>query len=386
MVRSIRINLSAGGLSLWYAIGIIFWQFPLVAIPLFDQYSSLKSQIPYIPLAQLPTPVHACHGLASVTGHTSLFIKRDDLTGTCMLYGGNKVRKLEFLLADALAHNATRVITYGAAGTNHGLATACYCHTLGLSCLLMIRHQVNSPIVRQNLLLDHYFKSEIAVFTSNADRNAAKEQMLLTDPDCYFIPVGGSVPLGAIGFVNAAFELQQQIAAGLLPKPDYIYLPIGSCGTTAGLLLGLALAKIDAKIIAVAVEPEYAPDAFLEKTKQLFLQTNLLLHTGDASIPLCDFPESQLCINKYFCTVRYGVSTPESDNARALMDQHEGITLEGTYSAKAVAVLLDDIKHQIIQPTDVVLFWNTYCGIDYSHLIASIDYKELPSELHTYFE
>ena len=369
-----------------YAIVSIVWTSSIFCIPLFDQYPILQTKLPHITLAQLPTPVYACHALEQAIGHAPLFIKRDDLTGSHTNYGGNKVRKLEFLLADAKTKGAKKIITYGAAGTNHGLATACCTYRLGIPCLLMLRHQHNSPVVRQNLLLDHYFGAEIMVFGDNTDRNTTKEQIVQTNLDTYFIPVGGSVPLGAIGFVNAAFELQEQIKSGVLQKPDYIYLPIGSCGTTAGLLLGLALAQLDTKIIAVAVEPEYAPGAFLEKTKKLFLETNQLLHSLDDQIPLLSFPVEQLTINTYFCNTRYGVSTPDTDATITCMREQENINLEGTYSAKALTVLLADIKNQVRQPHEVILFWNTYCGLDFAHMTSSINYKDLPQELHRYFE
>lgn len=370
---------------LYFALSM-FWTLTIVGIPLFDQYQDLETQIPYIPLAQLPTPVQPCHNLEKALHHSPLFIKRDDLAGSITLYGGNKARKLEFLLADAVQKGAKKIITYGSTGTNHGLATACYAHTLGLECLLMLKHQPNSPVVRQNLLLDHYFGAKIKIFANNAERDSAAQAILQSSDNTYFFPTGGSVPLGAMGFVNAAFELKQQIEEGLLPKPDYIYLPIGSCGTTAGLLLGLTMAHIDSKIVAVAIEPEDAPDDLLEKTKNLFSETNQLIHNLSDNIPLYEFPESQITINKRFCDTQYGVWTPETDAGSALMLQQEGIALEGTYSAKILVALREDIEREIRNPSDCILLWNTYCGLDFSHLTHTVNYKDLPEELHTYFE
>ena len=253
-----------------YAVLSVVWIGAIQAIPLFDYYQELTKKIPYISFATLPTPVEQCYWLENELGYDAIFIKRDDFTGSGNLYGGNKVRKLEFLLAEAINKEKKKIITYGAAGTNHGLATACYTHELGLACTLMLRKQPNSPIVRQNLLLDLYFGAEILLFANNAERNAATEILLQQDSDTYFIPTGGSVPVGALGYVNAAFELKEQIERGILPKPDYVYLPIGSSGTAAGLLLGFVLAGIDVKIVAVATSPEAVLDGFLEKTKKLF--------------------------------------------------------------------------------------------------------------------
>lgn len=360
--------------------------YEVVAIPLFNRYPELTHTLAHIELAQLPTPLMRCSHLERVVGHPTIFVKRDDLTATGNLYGGNKVRKLEFLLADAVRTGAKSVITYGCVGSNHALATACYAHQLGLACTLMLKPQPNSWVVRQNLLLDRHFNAEIMLFPDNATRSAALEKMLAADADAYFIPTGGSVPLGAVGYVNAAFELREHIMSGAMPQPDVIYLPVGSCGTTAGLLLGLVLAQIPSKIIAVAVEPEDTADEFAHTVRKLFMQTNQLLNALSPSIPLVAFPEDQLTINKDFCGVAYGAWLPAGDVATALMLQAEGIVTEGTYSAKPIAALCADIAQGIRKQDDVVLLWNTYCGNDFSHITQSVDYKQLHAGVHTYFE
>ena len=353
---------------------------------LFEQFKELKDAVPYVQLANLPTPVYKSSQLADALNHSNIFIKRDDLTGKDQLYGGNKVRKLEFLLGDAVQKGAKKIITFGCVGTNHGLATACYSKQLGLACLLMLKNQPNSPVIRQNLLLDHYFNAQIDIFPNNQVRRAALDTILEQESSTYFIPTGGSVPLGALGYVNAAFELKDQIQKGMVPEPDFIYLPIGSCGTTAGLLLGFALAKINSKIIGVAIEPEEAVDEFQINTQKLFLATNELLHTLSTDIPLLEFPEEQLIINKNFCGEYYGQWLPAGDDAAQLMKNKEDINLEGTYSAKAFAALIADVKNNSAMQNKVVLFWNTYCGLDFSQVISGIDYHELNPEVHRYFE
>src|SRR5436190_320309 len=122
--------------------------FQAYALPLFEYLPELENKIPYIQLANLPTPIEKCGEIENILNHHNIYIKRDDLTGFKNLYGGNKVRKLEFLLGDALQHHAKKIITYGCVGTNHGLATACYSNKLGLDCLLMLKNQPNSPVVR----------------------------------------------------------------------------------------------------------------------------------------------------------------------------------------------------------------------------------------------
>lgn len=356
------------------------------SVPLFDYCKELEKKVPYLQLANLPTPIHRCHNLEKALNLNSIFIKRDDLTGSGDLYGGNKVRKLEFLLGDAVQKNAKKIVTFGCVGTNHGLATACYSHSLGLDCLLMLKDQPNSPVVRQNLLLDHYFNAEIEIYPSNEVRKIALDVLLESNKDFYFFPTGGSVSLGVLGYVNAAFELKEQIEKGLMPEPDLIYLPIGSCGTTAGLLLGFALANIQSKIIAVAVEPEETLNEFEEHTKALFSETNQLFNSFSSKIPLLPFPYEQLIINKDFCGTAYGLWLRSGEDAARLMKNEEQIVLEGTYSAKPIAALIADSQNDIRKKDEVILLWNTYCGSDFSHLTNTVDYKKLNKDVQGYFE
>lgn len=365
---------------------LIFLTKQLASIPLFERFQALEDTVPYVQLAQLPTPIHRCQNLESVLGHRSIFIKRDDLTGSIGLYGGNKVRKLEFLLGEALQRKAKKVITFGCVGSNHAVATACYAKQLGLDCLLMMKHQPNSPVVKQNLLLDNYFHATFALFADSEARNSALDVVMGSEQDLYFIPTGGSVPLGALGYVNAAFELKNQIQQGVIPEPNVVYVPIGSCGTTAGLLLGFVLADIHAKIVAVAVEPEVEADEFAQGVKELFFETNKLLHSITSSIPISEFPHELLFINKEFCGTEYGLWLASGNEAMQLMRAQEMITLEGTYSAKALAALIADIQKGVRKNNEVILLWNTYCGLDFSCITDQIDYRVLPQELHEYFE
>lgn len=357
----------------------------LNAMSLFRAFPELEKTVPIERIANLPTPITECKNLERTLHHPHLYMKNDGLTGTDGLYGGNKVRKLEFLLGDAKKHNAKTIITYGCFGTNHGLATACYAHKLGYKCILMLKPQPNTHVVRQNLLLDHYFNASIQTFPNNDTRNAAREALLQADPNAYFFPTGGSIPLGALGFVNAAFELKEQIDQGLMPEPDYIYIALGSAGTTAGLLLGLKLAGLRSKICAIAVEPEEKLNEFQENVYALFTGTNELLRKHNASIPLVDFPHDQIICNKTLMGPDYGVWIPEGDHAMRVMRDAENIELEGTYSAKAVAAIMADIKNGVRTQDDVILFWNTYCGLDFSHLTRMVNYKDLNPELQGLF-
>jgi D-cysteine desulfhydrase len=357
----------------------------LNATSLFRAYPTLEKTIPIEHIANLPTPITECTQLERALHHPHLYMKNDAMTGTDGLYGGNKVRKLEFLLGDAKKHNAKTIITYGCFGTNHGLATACYANKLGYNCILMLKPQPNTHVVRNNLLLDHYFGATIQTFPDNDTRNAAREALLQADSDAYFFPTGGSIPLGALGFVNAAFELKEQIDQGLMPEPNYIYVALGSAGTTAGLLLGLKLAGLHSKICAIAVEPEETLNEFEENVYKLFAGTNELLREHDANIPHVEFPHDQIIFNKTLMGPDYGVWIPEGDAAMRVMQETEKIELEGTYSAKAVAAIIADLKNGVRKADDVILFWNTYCGLDFSHLTRQVQYQDLNPEFHVLF-
>lgn len=358
-------------------------------LPLFTQFPQLKDVIPHISLCDLPTPIVKLEQFGHYIGCHNIFVKRDDLTGKKIenghLYGGNKPRKLEFLLADAVKNNAKTIITYGCAGSNHALATAVYAHELGLKTILMLKNQPNSYVVRHNLLLDNYYEAQLQFFPNNAVRNAAADEMLKADPTVYRIPTGGSNSIGVLGFVNAALELAHQIAANEMAEPDFIYVPTGSCATTAGLLLGLKVAHLKSKIVGICVEPEEIKDEFLLRTKELFQETNERLHTFDASFPLIAFPEQDLILNKKFMGTEYGLFIPETVEATKVMQETEQLKVEGTYSAKPVAAIMDDAAAGNLQDK-VVLLWHTYCGIDFSHFFNTDDYKKLPASFQKYFE
>lgn len=378
-------------LKLAVVINSLLILFALQAEPhLFKQFPQLQAHIPYISLCDLPTPIMKLYCFGKHIGHSNVYIKRDDLSGTSMgngfhLYGGNKPRKLEFLLADALAHDAKTIITYGCAGSNHALATAVYAKALGLKSMLMLKHQPNSYIVRHNLLLDLAQDAEICCFANNAVRSHAAQEILAQDPHAYLIPTGGSNVIGTLGFVNAAFELCEQIQQGELPVPDYIYVATGSCATGAGLLLGLKILGIPSKVVAVCVEPHDVPGGVLSTLQRLFQEANHKLHDADASIPVVDFPAEQLIVNDKFCGTAYGLFIPEGQEAVRVFKDTENIRLEGTYSAKPIAAIMDDAELGLLEDK-VVLFWNTYCGIDYSYMTHMAQYHELPQEFHCYFE
>jgi len=357
---------------------------------LFDAYPALLHKIPYIRLAEVPTPVLK---LTKLSTQATIYLKNDALTGGTdatgkPLYGGNKVRKLGYLLAEARALGAKKVLTFGCVGSNHAVATAVHASRAGMEQVIcMLKHQPPSQVVQQNLLTHLKYGSELHYSPNNDIRKISVlstwlEHYKKDGQAPYIIPTGGSNMIGALGFVTAGFELAAQIKAGIMPMPTHIYVPTGSCGTTAGLLLGCIASGITAQIVAVAVEPDEDP-TFAQNIDKLFKDMNKYLHELDNTFPIYSYSEKNLRIDLNFAGPDYGVFTPEGLQAAQLLEKNEAIKLEGTYTAKGFAGMLHDIKNI---PNATVLFWNTYCGLDFSEQLNGLDYRNLPRVFHDYFD
>ena len=195
--------------------------------------------------------------------------------------------------------------------------------------------------------------------------------------------MGGTSPLGVAGFVNAAFELKEQIDQGLLPEPDLIYVALGSMGTATGLSLGLTAVGMKTKIIAVRVVSQTTGNK--TKAMALFHETNALLHQADPSFKIFDFPEDRFEIREEFFGPGYAVFTKQGLDAVKLVDQTEGVKLEGTYTGKAFAALIADSVAGSLKGKNI-LFWNTHNARDITNIVNEIDYHKLAKPLHRYFE
>ena len=363
------------------------------AISLFKQYPELGKKLPYISLCDLPTPVAKLEHAGEELGLRYLYIKRDDRSGT--LYGGNKPRKLEFLLGDALRARAKKVLTFGGAGSNHALATALYARKLGMKSISMLTDQPNAHYVRNNLLMSYHAGAELHLCGSGLESSLTVpafrfhsgiqmlKHSLLNGRFPRMIPAGGSLPLGIVGFVNAAFELRDQIENGEMPEPERIYVAAGTMGTSAGLLLGLRAAGLNCKVVAIRVVGEEFTN--IQGMLDLIGRTNSLLHSFDPSFPAYEFTRNDIEIRHGFYGRQYAVFTDEAVEAVELMKQKEVIALEGTYTGKAFAALMDDAKHNKLKNT-VMLFWNTSSSVDLSPFISDIDYHKLPRSFYKYFE
>jgi len=362
-------------------------------IPLFEQYPLLRKKLAYVQLGEFPTPVQKLERLGAELGVSQLYMKRDDLSGK--VYGGNKPRKLEFILGDALRSKAKEVMTFGGAGSNHALATAIYARKVGLKSISMLMPQPNARYVRHNLLMSHYCGAELHLCGAGLEsvRNmplvyAATTYQLLQHrlgkghlP--HFISPGGSSPLGVIGFVNAALELGRQVTSGEMPEPEYIYVACGTMGTAAGLTLGLRAAKLSGRVVSVAV----CSEKFVNTIAMIKLinKTNSLLCSLDASFPRFEFSETDVDIRHDYFGKRYALFTDEGMEAVSLMGECERIKLDGTYTGKALAALKHDAQSGSLRDK-AVLFWNTLNSRDFSDAISDLDYHDLPRCFHRYFE
>ncbi len=322
------------------------------ALPLLERYPALASAHPVAGLVKGPTPVEPFAGAQDV------HLKRDDLTATD--YGGNKIRKLDFLLADAAARGRRSVMTFGYAGSNFVAATAWHGRKLGLRTIGGLLPQVPADYVVDNLSVSLACGAELFLRESRvalvAEAAMRSTQALLRDRRLpVWIPPGGSNALGALGFVNAAMELKQQIAAGLLPAPRQIVLPFSSMGSVAGLAAGLQLAGIQARITAVQV----VDAAQAGPIRLLALLEELVALLRRASVQVADAAAlaAQVDVRDEFFGGEYARADAPVKDAMQRFVSATGARVDSAYSGKALACLYADLDRGRLQMP--ALYWHT---------------------------
>ncbi|MFX1298783.1 MAG: 1-aminocyclopropane-1-carboxylate deaminase/D-cysteine desulfhydrase, partial [Promethearchaeota archaeon] len=207
-------------------------------LQLFEEYPVLQEKLPHISLIQ-KTEVQHLKSLGEKLKFPNLYIKRDDQSTE--IYGGNKPRKLEFVLADAIEKKKANILTIGGTGSNHCLATAIFSKKLNLHPVLLLFNQPVTPDVQKKLLVFKSLDAELLGPYGNVWALLHYLVFRRFRKNTYFLPTGGSSPLGIVGFVNAAFELKRHLENGEMEKPDYLFVTCGSMGTIAGLMVGLKL-------------------------------------------------------------------------------------------------------------------------------------------------
>jgi D-cysteine desulfhydrase len=330
---------------------------------LFQRYPGLRGKLPWLPLGVYPTPVELlCGGEDAVEGRlppeflaggkARLYVKRDDLTNP--VYGGNKVRKLEHVLAEAKLAGRTSLLTVGGLGSNQCLATSIHGGRAGFAVDIALFDQPVTPHVIENLLADReaganfvYGGGFVRTAYRAAARYAAREKP-------YYIPTGATTPLGDMGYVNAALELAAQVQAGILPEPDRLYVAAGSCGTSAGLIAGCKLAGLKTRVVAVQIT-----EAIVANRYTIAANANAALaalRALDPAVPGVSVARDDFDVESAFFGPGYGAVTPEGQ--AAVESVRPALTLETTYTGKTLAACLDYCRRDT--QGAVVLFWNTF--------------------------
>jgi len=346
---------------------------------------ALELGLPYTRIGTYPTPLRLLQLLPAALGDVgSLSLKDDGLSSP--LYGGNKVRKLELVLGEAIRRGAREVLTFGFAGSNHATATAVHASKLGMRGISMLLPQANPPYVATNLAVSEAVGAELHYYRSMPGLVAGVLWQLLrhrvhSGRWPFVIAPGGSSPLGTLGFVKAAFELVEQLERESSPPPDIVYVPFGSGGTAVGLALGFAAAGLSTRVAAVRVtEAKHANE---RKAAKLWRKTAALLVASDPSFPRIPFDRARLVIRDEFFGRGYAVVTREAAEAIELMKNHEGVQLDVTYTGKTLACLIADSRSGVLAGKHV-LFWNTYNAADLTSLAARGSRARLPTRLRAY--
>lgn len=348
-------------------------------------FPSLAS-LPRVEFARLPTPVARLPRLSRHLDGSELWVKRDDHSGT--LYGGNKVRKLEFLLGDALEQGHDEVWTVGAIGSHHVLATCIYGRQQGLDPGALHFPQPVTDHVLDNLRALSTTEPDLTLVTHRLQipvevlRTKVRE-WLARHPEVYYIPAGGSSPVGVLGYVNAAVELADQIEAGEVPEPAAIFVAAGTCGTLAGLALGLKLAGLETRLYGVRVVDRLIAN----KPRVVALArraASLLDKHGDLECPTVTAEDFEL-IHDYFGP-DYGVPTDEGEEAIRLADDLEDLHVDPTYTGKALAGLLGEVPDLALDGGPV-LYWHTLNSVDLEDRIDRADPQaHLPDDYERFFD
>ena len=343
-------------------------------------YPRLGDHLNKMVLADLPTPVETL-SFGTRSGVRTISVKRDDVSGAS--YGGNKIRKLEYIFQRARERNATRVATFGAVGSNHALATAILAQRSGFDCSCLLVQQKPTPKIPRTLNMHRRIGTELVALGGSVDRLATYRRYL-QGRHCWVIPMGGSSWLGAVGFVNAGLELAHQVSAGDAVAPQRIYVANGTMGSCVGLALGLALAELPTELHAVrVVDKRFAsPAAFA----RLMRKTAMLLHRYDASIPADLDSRVRLQWRDEFFAGGYAVSDSVTDGAVALAKQSLGLDIETTYTGKAMAAMVRDLTSADYDGGHY-LFWNTYNSrpLPVGNERPSTA-RNIPPEFMTYFD
>lgn len=302
--------------------------------------------IPRIRIAHLPTAVEPMLRLARLLHGPRLWVKRDDQTG--LATGGNKTRKLEFVLAEAQSYGAQTLVTTGAAQSNHCRQTAALAARFDLRCILVLSGDAGQP-ADGNLLLDRLFGAQI-VWTTRAERDAKLKETFdaswAAGQRPYLIPLGASTATGALGYAFAFDELMKQEI-----DPDWIIIASASAGTQAGLVLGARRAGWHGKILGISIHHGAAE-----------LQAHVASLASEASERFGEkiyVAPAEILVNDNYLGEGYGMLGAAEIEAIRLFAEYEGLLLDPVYTGRAAAGLIDLIRRGFFKEEETILFWHT---------------------------
>ena len=304
-------------------------------------------------LALLPTPLVEATRLTKALEGPRILLKRDDLTG--FGFGGNKVRKLEFLIAAALDEKADVVVTGAGPQSNHIRATAAAARVAGLD-VVAVMHGSRPTETQGNLLLDELLDIEIR-FTDDPDRSLVDrkidevaEELRRAGRHPYVIPRGGASPLGTLGYVACVRELREQWGA-MSAEPDWMVVATGACGTQSGIIAGTKLVGVSSRVLGITVSRP------VEECQERILRLATAA-AGLAGHPIT-LSREDIVVRDGFIGPGYGIPSPEGIAAIRLLARTEGIFLDPTYTGKAMAGLMEEIRSGRIGKNETVIFVHT---------------------------
>lgn len=314
------------------------------------------AKFPRLRFAHLPTPLEPMANLSRLLDGPNIWVKRDDCTG--LAGGGNKTRKLEFLMADAEQQGADTIITQGAVQSNHARQTAAIAAKLGYECYLLLENRTGSDdpdfLANGNVLLDDIYNARLSDFPAGTDMNqemlSLSEELRAAGKKPYIIPGGGSNRIGALGYVNAAYELVGQCNDQGL-KVDHIVHATGSTGTQAGLVTGLTAIHSGIDLMGISVRaPKEAQE---ENVYRLACETAEFIGSSAA------LNRSDVVANSDYVGEGYGMPTDGMIEAVEMTARHESILLDPVYSGKAMAGLIDLVRQGFYRREENIVFIHT---------------------------
>lgn len=314
----------------------------------------LLHTIPRLNFGHYPTPIEELPRFRQLLGANAprIFIKRDDYTGPG--FGGNKVRKLEYILAKAKADGADVAISCGGVKSNHARVTAAMCARIGLRCVLVLNQAavMYDGLNPASLVADQMYGAEIIRVANREERiatmDAVTERLKTEGHNVAVIPLGGSVPLGALGFVRAIGEMKAQLEAMNL-KIDAIFHSSSSGGTQAGIVSGLQLFGLN-DVQDIGVSPDDSSESIGGEVRRVIHGVGEML-----GVELND----QVTVLDEFTGDGYGIPSPAGEDALAMLARAEGVVLDPVYTAKAMAALIDWVRAGKFSKDDTLLFWHT---------------------------